>query len=224
MFDNLPVENDTSFAIMEPIAAFRQGQDIEDMLVPSCFASPDHMGRMPCYIKSFRRDPARYDLFCQFLKMDARLAMYAALPLYFANCMREPRLDKARRVAEILYDIDSPLIYEIICSKLSNSIMHRDRGCQQVGDFFEGLIEVMKQDDWKERDLEHIGFDDMNRLLVSIAERSTCGLDTGRLVVSQTVYDSHKRNGTLSSVLQFSKARLPRSLDRRRLLLRLIEE
>ncbi len=209
---------------MEPMTAFRQGQESEDMLVPSCFASTDHMGRMPCYIKSFRRDPARYDLFCQFLEKDARFAMYAALPLYFANCMREPGLDRARRVAEILYDIDSPVFYEIICSKLSNSIMHKDRGCQQVGDFFEGLVEVMKQDDWKELDLEHIGLDDMNRLLVSIAKRSTSGLDASRLVMSRMVYDAHRRNGTLSSVLQFSRPRPPRSLDRRRWLLRLVKE
>ncbi len=116
------LDNYTSFSFMEPMAAIRQGQEIEDMLVPSCFASTDHMGRMPCYIKSFRRDPDRYDLFCQFLEKDARLAMYAALPLYFANCMREPRLDRVRRVAEILYDIDSPVFYEIICSKLSNNV------------------------------------------------------------------------------------------------------
>lgn len=93
-----------------------------------------------------------------------------------------------------------------------------------MGDFFEGLVEVMERDEWKELDLEHIGLDDMNRLLVSIATRSTSGLDAGSLVVSRIVYDAIKNNGTLSSVLQFSRPRLPRSLDRRLMLLRHVKE
>ncbi len=92
-----------------------------------------------------------------------------------------------------------------------------------MGDFFEGLVEVMEQDDWKEKDLEHIGLGDMNRILVSIAKRKS-GLDASRLVMSRMVYDAFGINGTLSSVLQFSRPRLPRSLDRRRWLLRLVKE
>ena len=93
-----------------------------------------------------------------------------------------------------------------------------------MGDFLEGLVEVMERDEWKELDLEHMGLDDMNRLLVSIATRSTTGLDASRLVMSRMVYDAFGNKGTLSSVLQFSRPRLPRSLDRRLMLLRLVEE
>ncbi len=92
-----------------------------------------------------------------------------------------------------------------------------------MGDFLEGLVEVMERDEWKELYLEHIGLDDMNRLLVSIAKRKS-GLDASRLVMSRMVYDAFKNNGTLSSVLQFSRPRLPRSLDRRLMLLRLVKE
>jgi hypothetical protein len=92
-----------------------------------------------------------------------------------------------------------------------------------VGDFFEGLVEVMERDEGKETDLEHFGLDNMNRLLVSIAKRKS-GLDASRLVMSRMVYDAFGINGTLSSVLQFSRPRLPRSLDRRLMLLRLVKE